>query len=63
MDAHSEGGSILCTQLGADVPVCILVWVFLFFSGGGVYPDVHIWKGVHACAHVLSIQFGMCTSG
>lgn len=31
MGAHSKGGSILCTHLGADVPVCTHLSIFVLF--------------------------------
>lgn len=76
MNAHSKGGSILCTHLGADVPVCTRLGIFVLFWRWGVPGCAHLEKctrvctcslytvlRVHVCDLVMSIQAPWCVSG
>lgn len=58
---HTARLEVSCVLIWGRMCLCVPVWVFLFFFEGGVYPDVHIWKSVHArplytvlcvCAHL-----------
>lgn len=60
---HTARVEVSCVLIWGRMCLYVPIWVFLFFSEGGVYPDVHIWKSAHACAHVLCIQSCVCTSG
>lgn len=49
MDAHSEGGSILCTQLGADVPMYTGLGIFVLFWRWGVPGCAHLERCTYVC--------------